>query len=144
MAITTAFSETKNGSLFFTFTFTSLHFTSLFTHNAFNFTKEIPLKMNRTKKKRFTKKLKSPSFLKRKSLWNIFTFNFTKEIPLNFKSEITLNFMKKIPLKICNLQFYMKIPFKIILTHLQFYKRNPFKFFEKKKLTLKFGLKNTL
>ena len=85
-----------------------------------------------------------PSILKRKSLKKIVAFNFIREMPLNFKTKTRFNFNKEIPLKICNLQFYMKIPFKIILTHLQFYKRNPFKFFEKKKSTLKFGLKNTL
>ena len=41
----------------------------------FSFTKEIPLKINRTKIKRFTKKLKLPSMLKEKSLYNIFAFN---------------------------------------------------------------------
>ena len=107
---------------------------------AFHFTKEIPSKFFG----KIKKKLKSPSILKRKSLKNIFAFNFTKKIPFNFKTEIIFKFIKEIPSKICNLQFYIKISFKIILTHLKFYKRNPFKFFEKKKSTLKFGLKNTL
>ena len=59
----------------------------------------------------------------------MFAFNFIREIPLNFKTKITFNFNKEIPLKIFNLQFYMKIPFKIILAHLQFYRRNPFKIY---------------
>ena len=82
------------------------HFLNFHQKNeiAFNFTKEIPIKMNRTKKKRFTKKFKSPSILQKKSLKNcviqfykrnpfkISSFfikgvNFTKEIPLNFSRK---------------------------------------------------------
>merc|ERR1711951_44020 len=48
-----------------------------------------------------------------------------------FKTEFDFNFFTEIPLKISHLQFYKKIPFKIILTHIQFYKRNPYKFLRK-------------
>ena len=109
----------------------------------FNFTKEIPLKMNRTKK-RFTKKLKSSSILKRKSLKKMFAFNFIREICLKIKNWNHLQFYKRNPFKILCLKFYMKNPFKIYSTRLQFYERNPFGIFSEKKLTLKFDLKNTL
>ena len=70
-----------------------------------------------------------------------FTFNFIKEIPLKFKNWNRLQFYKRNPFKIFCLQFYMKIPLKIILTFQksrEFYKRNPFKFFFRKKLSSNF------
>merc|ERR1712212_373886 len=49
----------------------------------FDFTKEIPLKMNRTKKKGSPKNSNHLQFYKRNPL-KFFVFNFTKEIPLKF------------------------------------------------------------
>ena len=81
--------------------------------------------------------------LQEESFEKFCAFKFTKDIPLNLKIEIVFNFIREILLKISCLQFCMKNPFKIYLTHLQFYKGNPFTFFGKKKSTLKFCLKFT-
>ena len=80
------------------FTFLNFHQKN---ETAFIFTKEIPLKMNRTKKK-----------VRQKTE---IAFNFIRKIPIKI---FTFNFIWEIPLKIKNwnrLQFYKRIPFKIFL-----------------------------
>ena len=99
--------------------------------NHLNFYKRNPYKNESDQKKRFHKKLKSPSILQEKSLLKKCTFIFIWEIPWKIINWNRLQFYKRYPFTIFCLQFYKKIPLKIILTHLQFYKRNPFKFFEK-------------
>ena len=101
--------------------------------NHLNFYKRNPYKNESDQKKRFHKKLKSPSILKEKSLLKKMYLHFYMRNPLKkLKTEIAFNFTKEILLKFFAFNFIWKIPLKFIQLAFNFTQEIPLKFLGKK------------